>query len=62
VSLHAGRPAPGTMPVVTDEAPGLESLSTLQDELRYLLNRWDPSVSTTSCSTARPAVPGVLVS
>jgi hypothetical protein len=30
------------MPVVTEEAPSLESLSDLQDELRYLLNRWDP--------------------
>jgi hypothetical protein len=30
------------MSVVTEEAPSLESLSDLQDELRYLLNRWDP--------------------
>jgi hypothetical protein len=30
------------MSVVTEEAPGLESRPALQDELRYLLNRWDP--------------------
>jgi hypothetical protein len=31
------------MSVVTEEAPGLESRRpALQDELRYLLNRWDP--------------------
>ena len=27
---------------MTEEAARLESLSALQDELRYLLNRWDP--------------------
>jgi hypothetical protein len=27
---------------VTEEAARLEGLSALQDELRYLLNRWDP--------------------
>jgi hypothetical protein len=27
---------------MTEEAAGLEGLSDLQDELRYLLNRWDP--------------------
>lgn len=32
----------GTMSVVTEEALSLESLSALQGELRYLLNRWDP--------------------
>jgi hypothetical protein len=30
------------MLVMTDEAAGKERLAELQDELRYLLNRWDP--------------------
>jgi hypothetical protein len=42
--VRAGRSSGSrTMSVVTEEAPGLESRRpALQDELRYLLNRWDP--------------------
>jgi hypothetical protein len=40
--LHAGHPSPETLSVVAEEASSFERLPALQDELRCLLNRWDP--------------------
>ena len=35
-------PARETISAVTEEAPSPQDLGALQDELRYMLNRWDP--------------------